>query len=182
MEHFRFQNAALQETLKRLYSAAGIPHETGIDGAVLSEETCEARAEALRSAVRSERFPGWQTFCISEDQPDGDDGYQLAVLHYLMERAIPFELEEHNAERWLLLPEDEVIPDSLWESLYGPVATYTRTNPDCCFCSKGIEGEAFGEVSVRRPDGAFRSVLYAHLECLRGKVHPGALHILETKD
>jgi hypothetical protein len=182
MEHFRFQNAALQETLKRLYSAAGIIFEVGIDGAVLCEEAFAARAEALRAAVRSERFPGWQTFCVSEDPQDGDEGYQQAVVQYLTERAIPFELEEHNAERWLLLPEDEVIPDSIWESLFGPVATYTRTNPDCCFCGKGIEGEAFSEISVRRPAGAFRSVLYAHLDCLRGKVHPGAVHILETKD
>jgi hypothetical protein len=182
MDRFLFKNPGLQATLKRLYLAAEIPCEVGSDGALLCEEACEARAEALRSSVRSERFPAWQTFCVAEGSENDDENYRKAVLCHLAERAIPFEIEEHNAECWVLLAEDEVIPDSLWESVYGPVSTYTRTNPACCFCQDVIEGDAFSEISIRRPDGAFRSVLYSHLACLRGRLHPQALHIIDTMD
>jgi hypothetical protein len=183
MDRFRFHNVVLQDSLQRLYAAAGIPCETGRDGALVCEDAHEAATESLRSAVRYQRFPGWHTCCIASGEPDpGDEDYQKAVFQHLAERAIPHEIEEHNGERWLLLPEDEVLPDSIWESVYGPVSTLTRTNPRCCFCDETIEGEAFGEISVRQPSGAFRSVLYSHLECLRGRVRPEALHIMDTRD
>ena len=180
MDHFRFQNAELQNALERLYVAAGISHEVASDGALLCDEVFETRTEALRAAVRSQRFPGWQTYCIADTPDNSDEGYRKAVLGYLAERAIPFEIEEHDGERWLLLPEDETIPDSIWESVYGPVSTFTRTNPNCCFCAQAIEGEAFSEISVRRANGAFRSILYSHLDCVRERLHPQALHIIDT--
>jgi hypothetical protein len=184
MDHFRFHNTDLQNSLQRLYAASGIPHKTGSDGALICEDSFEATAESLRSAVRYQRFPGWHTCCIASDEPDAreDEDYRKAVLQHLAERAIPYEMEEHNGGQWLLLPEDEVLPDSIWESVYGPVSTLVPTNPRCCFCEQGIEGAAFGEISVRQPEGAFRSVLYSHLECLRGRVHPEALHIIDTLD
>jgi hypothetical protein len=184
MDRFRFHNPELQATLQRLYEAAGIPHQTETGGALACEDAFEAAAESLRSAVRCQRFGGWHTCCIASGEPDseGDADFQQAVFTYLAERAIPHEIEEHNAERWLSLAEDDLLPDSLWESVYGPVSTITRTNPKCCFCNLVIEGESFGEISVRQPAGAFRSVLYAHLECLRGGVNPEALHIMDTAD
>jgi hypothetical protein len=182
MDRFRFQNAELQDRLQRLYAAAGIPHEIASEGALVCEETFAASAEALRSAVRSQRFADWHTYCVSDDAESGDEDYQKAVLGHLAERAIPFELEEHNSECWILLSEDETIPDSIWESVYGSVSTYARTNPPCCFCDQEIEGEAFGEISIRRPEGAFRSVLYSHLDCLRAKVPPQSLHIIDSVD
>lgn len=182
MDRFRFQNAALQNTLNRLCTAVGIPHEVTSDGAFLCDEASEATAEALRSAVRSQRFPDWHTCCVFDASEHGDEDYRTAVLSYLAERAIPFEVEEHDSECWLLLPEDELIPDSIWESVYGPVAIYTRTNPKCCFCEHVIEGEAFSEISIRQPNGAFRSILYSHLDCLRERVHPKAWHIVDSLD
>jgi len=182
MDRFRFHNAVLQKALAGLYHAAGIPYELGSDGALVCEEAFAGRVEALRSAVRSQRFAAWQTRCVLDDPGNDDGDYRKAALAYLAERAIPFEIEEHNSEIWLLLPEDEGLPDSLWETVYGPVVTLTRTRPACCFCRAAIEEESYGEVSIRRPDGGFRSVLHAHLECLRGRVHPEALHILETTD
>jgi len=182
MDRFRFHDAELQKALAGLYHAAGIPHELDGDGTLVCEEAFADRAEALRSAVRSQRFAAWQTRCVLDD-PENDEGdYRKAALAYLAERAIPFVIEEHNHEVWLLLPEDEGLPDSLWEAVYGPVVTLTRTLPACCFCREAIEEETFGEVSIRRPDGGFRSVLYTHMECLSGRVHPEALHILETTD
>lgn len=182
MDRFRFQNLELQDNLARLYAAAGLPHEAESDGTLVCSEDLAPRAEALRSAVRSQRFPDWRIHCVLDD-PEGDAGdYRKAVLAHLAQRAIPFELEDHDGECWVLLPEDEVLPDALWESVYGSVTTFTRTGPSCCFCRRAIEEQAFGEISVRRPDGGFRSVLYAHLDCLRGQVHPEALHILETQD
>jgi hypothetical protein len=182
MDRFRFQNADLQNSLRRLYATAGLPYEAGSDGSLQCDDAFAPSAEALRSAVRSQRFACWQTHCVLDD-PENDQGeYRQAVLTHLAERAIPFELEEHNGECWLLLPEDEILPDSLWESVHGSVTTYTRENPVCCFCRGSIEEASFGEISVRRPDGGFRSVLYTHLECLRGRVHPEAIHILETSD
>lgn len=177
MSHFRFQNAGLQAALRRLYDAAGIAYETGDDGSLRCGEAFETRAEALRSAVRSQRFARWQTFCVSEASGEGDD-FREAVLAHLAERAIPFEVEESDGECWLLLPEDEVVPESLWESVYGSAEVCPRINPECCFCRETIEGEAFGEISVRQPDGAFRSVLYAHLACLGSRVHPQAAPIV----
>lgn len=182
MSHFRFQNSELQSALRRLYAAAGIAHEVGEDGRLICGEAAEATAEALRSAVRSQRFPQWQTFCVSEAADEGEDAFRKTVLTYLAERAIPFEMEENDGDCWLLLPEDEVIPESLWESVYGAAEVCPRISPECCFCQSPIEGGVFAEISVRQPDGAFRSILYAHQACLRGKVHPQAAHIVAAAE
>lgn len=182
MDRFRFQNAELQHALQQLYAAAGVPHEVEDDGALVCDEAFEAVAEALRSALRAKRFPEWRTQCVLDDPDSDDGGCRKAALVYLAERAIPFEVEEHDGECWLLLPEDEALPDSIWEAAYGSVGTIERSNPPCCFCPAEIEGESFAEISVRHADGAFRSVLYAHLDCLWERVRPEALHVLGTAD
>lgn len=180
MTNFRFQNDELQRELQRLYEASGIAYEAGVDGSLACDEAFESMAEALKSAVRSRRFSSWQTFCVADASDDSGGAFRKAVTGYLSERAIPFEVEEAGDECWLLLPEDEVIPESLWESVYGAAEVCPKVNPECCFCREPIEGEAFAEISVRQPGGAFRSVLYGHLACLGSRVHPLAAHIVNA--
>lgn len=73
------------------------------------------------------------------------------------------------------LPSHVLVDD---QSVYGAAEVCPRVNPECCFCQEPIEGEAFAEISVRQPGGAFRSVLYGHLACLGSRVHPLAAHIV----
>ena len=182
MDRFRFQNAELQLILRRLYEAAGIPHAVAEDGALACDETFGPAVEALRSDVRARRFGDWHALCVLDDPAHDDGEFRRAALASLAERAVPFEIEERGEECWLLLPEDEGLPDSLLESVYGPAGVPERTNPPCCFCRAGIEDESFGEISVRTAEGAFRSVLYAHLDCLRERTCPEARHVLGTAD
>jgi hypothetical protein len=182
MDPFRFLNPELQAALRRLYDAAGIPCEQGPDGSLACEESFEAAAEALRSAVRCRRFPDWHTQCLSEGPSAEDAAYRKAALQHLAERAIPHELELHGAETWVLLPEDEALPDTLWASIYGPVTELVPTRPACCFCGEALEGDGFGQISVHHAGSGFSSVLYAHLPCLQSRVTPAALHILETTE
>ncbi len=183
MDRFLFENLKLQEQLRRLYEAAGIVHDVDGDGALICDDSYAAAVESLQSAVRYGRFPGWHTACIpfaAKETSAEDRQYLKALFDHLHDQVIPFEIEEHNGERWLLLPEEAVIPDKLWESIYGPVSTFSPISPKCCFCEREIGSEGFAEISARRAGGAFRSVLYAHAECLASRVHPEALHVLET--
>ena len=183
MDRFRFQKPDLQTTLAGLYTAAGLPFETGGDGFLCCGDAFAARAEALRSVVRSQRFADWQTHCVLDD-PENDPGEYRNGRRWRTSPSAPFPSRSRSTTTsvWLLLPEDEVLPDSLWESAHGSRNDLHPEHPACCFCQRAVEDASFGEISVRRPDGGFRSVLYAHLGCLRERVHPAAIHIIETTD
>lgn len=173
MDRFRFANPLLQERLGRLYETVGIPYRVEADGSFACEDP--AVAEALRSAVRHGRFPEWHTACL----PPEESG-ELALIAFLDGHQIPYEVEEQDGERSLLLPDDASVPGSVWEEAYGPVSGFEPIQPKCGFCGLPIEEQGFGEISLRQRDGGPRAVIYAHTACLAKSLGPEGLHVLEA--
>lgn len=173
MDRFRFANPQLQERLGRLYSTAGVSYRLEADGSFACDDP--AVAEALRSAVRHGRFPEWHTACL----PAEESG-ERALLAFLDEQKIPYEVEEQDGERSLLLPDDASVPGSVWEAAYGPTSDFEPIQPKCGFCSHPIEEPGFGEISIRLQDGGPRAVIYAHTACLARHLGPEGLHVLEA--
>jgi hypothetical protein len=176
MDRFRFVNPKLQDQLRRLCDAAGIKYTVESDGALGSSDEDQAMAESLRSAVRFQRFVGWHTVCL----PVPEDAGVRALFDFLEKEGIPFEVEEQDGERSLLLPEDGHVPDSIWEAVYGPVSAFERTPPKCGCCGQEITEASFGEISVRRESESLRAVLYVHTLCLAKHLSSEGRHVLES--
>ena len=173
MDRFRFANPELQERLGRLYDTAEVPSRVEADGSFVSEDP--ALAESLRSVVRHGRFPEWHTACL----PSEESG-ERALLAFLDEQRIPYEVEEQDGERSLLLPDDASVPGSVWEAAYGPASDFEPIQPKCGFCGHPIEDAGFGEISLRLQQGGPRAVIYAHTACLARHLGPEGLHVLEA--